>query len=320
MNALNFLLLLIVSILALGLPIAAGVLVYRLAFRGHAGGWSKLAERFPAPPGGPKPFRHGATVQVGLVSHKRSIALAASAEGLWLRNELPGFGRAFPALLIPWGEFRESKDTWYFGSRGYRIAIGSPTLSTITMTKALFGEIQRAREATRSPARPAEAASAPSAPSPEVRVPIPSDGAPDQPEVAPFALAHHRLALAEDQPAGVLVLRIEPDPGLEAWARSIGPEAGAEALLQEIDVFAGSLRTPIILDARSLDHLGAPVVSLLSALHRQVHRGGGHLAVCLNEHVDQFFQHLRFGETIPAHRSMSEALASVRAKQVGSGS
>lgn len=75
-------------------------------------GWNRLAARYRAAGAEPSWQWRGQTVKVGLVRYRRTIRLAAAAEGLHLAET--GLLR-HPALCIPWCEMTRARPSSFYG-------------------------------------------------------------------------------------------------------------------------------------------------------------------------------------------------------------
>lgn len=112
----------------------------RTLFRLFSGGWTTLAERYPAtgPPVGE--IHTGQHLQVGAVRWRFCVTVCAMPEGLYLavqpRQKLAravGLGKDQPALLIPWSELRENGRAMLYWQQAARFSVGEPPVGTILL-------------------------------------------------------------------------------------------------------------------------------------------------------------------------------------------
>jgi len=109
--------------------------------RGRGGGWTRLAEKFPAPFQPEGTVFKKQTIQVGSVAYKNCATVVVSSQGLFLEANLPLFSRLTP-LLIPWdgiGGLREGSLYW---KKTVILSIGQPESGTVTVFKDLYNKIQ----------------------------------------------------------------------------------------------------------------------------------------------------------------------------------
>ncbi|MBI5586292.1 MAG: hypothetical protein HY892_20975 [Deltaproteobacteria bacterium] len=109
--------------------------------RGRGGGWTRLAERFPAasPPEGPMLRKQ--TIQVGAVVYKNCATLVVSAQGFYLAAKLPFFSRLVP-LLIPWENIRSLREGSLYWKKTVILSIGQPEIGTVTLFQDLYTKIE----------------------------------------------------------------------------------------------------------------------------------------------------------------------------------
>ena len=95
---------------AVGLLVAASIpiLLFGTLFAlSRYGGWSQLADRYPARGAAPTPAtRFGYAAFRGWVGYNGCIVLAADDTGLHIRT-WPFFSLVHAAILIPWGQVLE---------------------------------------------------------------------------------------------------------------------------------------------------------------------------------------------------------------------
>lgn len=104
-------------------------------------GWNRLAARYRAAGAEPSWQWRGQTVKVGLVRYRRTIRLAAAAEGLHLAET--GLLR-HPALCIPWCEMTRARPSSFYGRPSVEVSVGMPAIGTIEFYAPLFHEIDLA--------------------------------------------------------------------------------------------------------------------------------------------------------------------------------
>jgi hypothetical protein len=86
-----------------GLWIGIAFLLSRL------GGWSVLANRYPARQPFAGEIHRGCSGRLGIVNYKSTLALGAGEQGLYLSvPRIFAFGH--PPLLIPWSDVRATRD------------------------------------------------------------------------------------------------------------------------------------------------------------------------------------------------------------------
>jgi len=112
--------------------------MYRLFAR--ASGLDRLVARFPAVtgPAGTKLTRQ--TVMIGPVVYRRCVTAHVAAEGLYL-HVCPPF-RSYPLLFIPWSEISAVHSAILHWQKGLRLAIGRPTVATITSVGTFLRSIR----------------------------------------------------------------------------------------------------------------------------------------------------------------------------------
>lgn len=102
-----------------------------------AGGWRKLARRYPAytPPDGPKfNFQSG---KLGWAAYNNCLTYCAAFNGLYVAVfPLVSFGHR--PLLIPWGEIRAAEEKRVFFRSYAVLTIGAPEIARLTIPKKVF--------------------------------------------------------------------------------------------------------------------------------------------------------------------------------------
>jgi hypothetical protein len=104
---------------------------------GRGGGWTRLAEHFPALS---RPAGHlfkRQTVEVGRVAYKRCALVGISTEGLYLEGSVPFFSRLKP-LCIPWDKVKGVREGSLYWRKTAILSIGEPEIGTITLFMDLF--------------------------------------------------------------------------------------------------------------------------------------------------------------------------------------
>jgi hypothetical protein len=105
----------------------------------RVGGWSGLAERFPAPeqPEG-KRFR-SQSGRLGLVNYNRCLTIYISKGGLYL-SMTPLFRVGHRPMLIPWKEIHDVETQQVLWAEFVSFQIGSPTMATLRLSKTMFDQ------------------------------------------------------------------------------------------------------------------------------------------------------------------------------------
>jgi hypothetical protein len=105
----------------------------------RVGGWARLAERFPAPePPEGKRFR-SQNGRLGLVNYNRCLTIYISKAGLSLLMT-PIFRVGHRPMLIPWKEIHDVDTQRILWAEFVSFQIGSPTMATLRLSKAMFDE------------------------------------------------------------------------------------------------------------------------------------------------------------------------------------
>jgi hypothetical protein len=110
--------------------------------RGRGAGWTRLAEKFPAPfqPEGTVFSRQ--TIQVGSVVYKNCATVVAADEGLYLAVNLPFFFR-FNPLLLPWESLHGVRESRLYWRKTVILSIGNPEIGTVTLFRDLYEKIEK---------------------------------------------------------------------------------------------------------------------------------------------------------------------------------
>jgi hypothetical protein len=115
-------------------------LMWRLL--GNAGGWPRLAARYPAtrPPQGQ--VLSWQTVRIGAVRYRFIAQLAIEPGGLYLATRSVAPFVKNPPAFIPWSAFTHvEKSLLYWGS-ARKLTVGQPPLGTITVWNNLFDQMR----------------------------------------------------------------------------------------------------------------------------------------------------------------------------------
>ncbi len=105
----------------------------------RAGGWSRLAERFPAPvqPVGRRfSFQNG---RVGLVNYNHCLTINISKAGLYL-SMTPLFRVGHGPVLIPWKEIHDAETQRILWTDYVSFQIGFPAITKLRLSKRMFDE------------------------------------------------------------------------------------------------------------------------------------------------------------------------------------
>lgn len=104
-----------------------------LVLLSQIGGWSRLAQRFPA---GDRPVtgepRLASWAMVGPISYRFVLTVRVNADGFFL-TIMPLFRIAHPPLFIPWMDVTGRKPWQFLWMHGERISIGEPHAATLTV-------------------------------------------------------------------------------------------------------------------------------------------------------------------------------------------
>ncbi len=106
---------------------------------GRGGGWSSLAEAFPAlyTPEGALSVRQ--TIQVRRVVYKRCATVGITPQGLYLEVKIPFFSRLKP-VLIPWDRIQGVKEESLHWKKTAVLSIGQPEIGTVSLFLDLFAQ------------------------------------------------------------------------------------------------------------------------------------------------------------------------------------
>jgi hypothetical protein len=104
---------------------------------GRGGGWTRLAEHFPAPSQPPGELFKKQTVEVGRVVYKRCTTVGITPQGLYLEGNLHFASRLKP-LFIPWEVVKEVREGSLYWEKTRILSIGEPEIGTISFFSTLF--------------------------------------------------------------------------------------------------------------------------------------------------------------------------------------
>jgi hypothetical protein len=111
---------------------------------GRGGGWTLLAERFPAAFRPEGPVLKKQTIQVGPVVYKNCVTLIPSAPGLYLEVKIP-FRSRFKPLFIPWEAQRVLREGRLYWRKTMVLSIGQPEIGTVTLFRDLYERMNTLR-------------------------------------------------------------------------------------------------------------------------------------------------------------------------------
>jgi len=133
--------LVVVVIFAVGGWLLAPIIAQH--FKGAAGGWSRLSERYATTRRLPTRLLRRQTIVVGQVLYRNCVTVGFDDIGLYLAPGFPIsiFGKR--ALFVPWTEFTRVEEGRLFWSRAAVLLLGEPVVGTITVPKELFNNAIR---------------------------------------------------------------------------------------------------------------------------------------------------------------------------------
>ena len=107
-----------------------------MRFFASISGLTRLASQYAAsqPPEGQQLTKQ--TVQVGAVRFRRCVTVHVGSPGLHLLVH-PIMSR-YPPILIPWEEIRGAQPALIYWQSAKRMAVGKPSVATITVKTSLF--------------------------------------------------------------------------------------------------------------------------------------------------------------------------------------
>ena len=111
-----------------------------MRFIASISGLTRLASRYAAshPPEGRQFAKQ--TVQIGAVRFRKCVAVHVGSPGLHLHVR-PIMSR-YPPILIPWEEIQGRQPALVYWQSAMRMAIGKPSVATITVKASLFRIIE----------------------------------------------------------------------------------------------------------------------------------------------------------------------------------
>lgn len=103
------------------------------------GGWSHMAEKFPAhdQPSGKRFYMQGG--RIGVVQYSGCLTLHLSPEGTHLAVLFP-FRLGHPPLFIPWEAVHRARIQRFLWSETVVLEVGSPVITTLQLPKKIFAE------------------------------------------------------------------------------------------------------------------------------------------------------------------------------------
>jgi hypothetical protein len=104
---------------------------------GRGGGWTRLAEQFPALSQAEGDFFKRQTIEVGQVFYKRCATVGISKPGLYLEVNIPFSSRLKP-LFIPWEMVKGLREGSLYWRKTVILSIGEPELGTVSFFTDLF--------------------------------------------------------------------------------------------------------------------------------------------------------------------------------------
>jgi hypothetical protein len=127
----------IVILLIIGLVFLLPKILKNISGRG--GGWTRLAERFPAssPPVGD--LFKGQTIEIGQVFYRRCATVGISEQGLYLEVNIPFSSRLKP-LFIPWEMVKGLREGELYWKKTVILSIGEPEIGTVSFFEDLFNQ------------------------------------------------------------------------------------------------------------------------------------------------------------------------------------
>lgn len=108
---------------------------------GRGGGWTKLAEAFPASGAPAGDLLRRQTVQVGAVVYKNCTAVGVSPAGLYLAVKIPFASRLKP-LMIPWEGIQELRTGALHWKKTVILSVGRPEIGTVTVFRDFYEKLR----------------------------------------------------------------------------------------------------------------------------------------------------------------------------------
>lgn len=132
-------LLLPVLLIPLFILIFAGLWCLIPLLLSRLGGWSRLAERFPAP-AEPAGKRFGwQSGRLGLVNYNNCLTIYISKAGLYLSTS-PLLRVGYRPMLIPSREIHDVEKRRVLWAEYVSFEVGSPTVARVRLSKKIFDE------------------------------------------------------------------------------------------------------------------------------------------------------------------------------------
>jgi hypothetical protein len=101
------------------------------------GGWSRLAERFPAPgPANGTAFRWQ-SARLGLINYNNCLTIHISPEGLYLAVTALLRAGHWP-VLIPWKDIHDAKSQRMLWAEYVSFDVGAPIVARLRLSKSIF--------------------------------------------------------------------------------------------------------------------------------------------------------------------------------------
>jgi hypothetical protein len=108
---------------------------------GRGGGWTRLAEHFPAPSPRPGELFKKQTIEVGHVAYKRCATVGITPQGLYLEGNIPFYSRLKP-LFIPWEMVKGVREESLYWGKALILSIGEPEIGTISFLSTLSEKVR----------------------------------------------------------------------------------------------------------------------------------------------------------------------------------
>ena len=98
-------------------------------------GLERLIKLYPCAVKPNEPERHWQTVQIGPVVYRRCVDVIIGHQGLYLHVK-PIFSN-YPAMLVPWSEFRSASRAFLHWRDARRLVVGDPSASITVYGRVL---------------------------------------------------------------------------------------------------------------------------------------------------------------------------------------
>ena len=106
-------------------------------FSGRGGGWTRLAEIFPASSQPVGDLFKGQTIEVGQVIYKRCAKVGISKQGLYLEVRIP-FSSSLKPLFIPWEMVKGAREGNLYWKKTIILSIGELEIGSLSFFPDLF--------------------------------------------------------------------------------------------------------------------------------------------------------------------------------------